>query len=701
MALTKAQNSVIRAVPNGLRWLEGPAGSGKTHAATFRLKKLVRDNDVPSGQVLVILPQRTLAAPYYEALADPKLVTGRQVTVTTMSGLARQVVELFWPLIAEEAGFDSAAVPPTFLSLESAQYFMAGVVDDLIERETYFDTVTIARNRLYSQIIDNLNKAAVVGFPYTQIAERLTLADRNADPAQLRIYEEAQTCANRFRAFCLQHNLLDFSLTMELFTTMLWQEPTARAFLTEKYRHLIVDNVEEDTPAAHFVLGSWLEDCDGALLIYDTDAGYRRFLGADPGSALKLRALCDKHYTFDELQGIDADVSAFGAEMAVSLEQEATYAKGDPRAAIDYDDHRYYPQMLDTVAAEIASLVVEKGVDPDEIVVIAPFMGDALRFSLGNRLDAAGVAWRSHRPSRALREEPAAQALLTLAHVAYGWPEDRPSRYDMAYALVTAIAGLDLVRAQLLTETRYNPVTGDLLPFDKIAAATQERITYRVGERFERLRTWLETHPADANEPLDVFFSRLFDEVLARAGFGFHDDFDAAQTASNLVDSARNFRRTVTRIPPERGIAHEYASMVRAGVIADQYVRNWTVEDRDAVLLAPAYTFLMSNRPVDYQFWLNVGSGAWNERLYQPLTHPYVLTQEFDWDRVGRKWTDDDEVRVRTESLYRLTTGLVRRCRKQVYLGFSTLGEQGYEQQGPLLGAVQGMLRRLQQAAGD
>jgi len=37
----------------------------------------------------------------------------------------------------------------------------------------------------------------------------------------------------------------------------------------------------------------------------------------------------------------------------------------------------------------------------------------------------------------------------------------------------------------------------------------------------------------------------------------------------------------------------------------------------------------------------------------------------------------------------------MRRCRRSVYLGFSDLGEQGYEQKGPLLQAFQRVLRSL------
>jgi hypothetical protein len=108
--------------------------------------------------------------------------------------------------------------------------------------------------------------------------------------------------------------------------------------------------------------------------------------------------------------------------------------------------------------------------------------------------------------------------------------------------------------------------------------------------------------------------------------------------------------------------------------------------------MAPAYTFLMANRAVDVQFWLDVGSTAWWERLYQPLTHPYVLSRLWPEEKV---WTDEDEFAARQVALGRLILGLVRRCRKRIYLGIAELGEQGYEQRGPLLQAVQRTLRRL------
>ena len=352
--------------------------------------------------------------------------------------------------------------------------------------------------------------------------------------------------------------------------------------------------------------------------------------------------------------------------------------------------------MLDWVVEQIAALV-DNGTPPGEIVILAPYLGDALRFSLTNRLQAAGIPARSHRPSRALREEPAAQCLLTLAMLAHPHWALLPARFDVAYAFIQAIAGLDLVRAQLLTEIVYRVKDGlpALTSFDRINPGMQERITYVFGGLYEELRAWLNAYREGPPEQLDYFFSRLFGEVLSQAGYGFHRDLHAAQVAANLVESARKFRwvAAVDDLEEPEALGREYIQMVQDGVVAAQYLSAWETYSEETIFLAPAYTFLLSNRPVDYQFWLDVGGRGWFERLYQPLTHPYVLSRTWPTDAV---WTDADEVTYSQDTVHRLVLGLVRRCRRGIYLGLSELGEQGYEERGALLRAIDRVIRAVQ-----
>jgi hypothetical protein len=139
-------------------------------------------------------------------------------------------------------------------------------------------------------------------------------------------------------------------------------------------------------------------------------------------------------------------------------------------------------------------------------------------------------------------------------------------------------------------------------------------------------------------------------------------------------------------------VGKEYIQMAIDGVIAAQYMPSWQTQEEDAVFIAPAYTFLIRNYPVEVQFWLDVGNRSWAERLYQPLTHPYVLSR--NWVS-GKVWTDVEEVETGKKVLYALVFGLLNRCRRKVYLGLNEYNEQGYEQRGPLLQAFHRILQSL------
>ncbi len=720
--LNSEQQSIL-ASPRVRVFVKGPPGSGKTTLAVERLRYLVR-HGMPTTAIMVLLPQRLLATPYYNALRDPALGPVGMVDILTFDGLARRVIRLFWPLIGEHAGFAHPTRPPIFLTVETAQYFMDYIVTPLIEQQRYFEAITIERSRLLSQLLDNLNKAALTGIPLSEVAERLKGA-WTGEPTYRRVFDQVNDCIQRFRQYCLAHNLLDFSLQIDTFVQYLYPQPAVRAYLFERYRHLIADNLEEDTPVVHDLLTEWVHHCESAFIVYDEHGGHRIFLGADPVSATRLAEACEQLWQFHHSWVASPDVLQLAYHIGLSLRRETARTlleeiKGqssvpDFRRILHVPDgqgHRFHPQMLDWVADQIEHLVKEENIPPGEIAVLAPFVNDALRFSLLERLAARRIPARSHRPSRALRDEPAARCMLTLTQLAHRHWQLQPSKFDVMLALKQAITGMDLVRAYLLTEVVYRPSQNPWLSsFRNIQGDMHERITSVIGERYEMLREWLlryqEACPEN-EEAVDHFLGRLFTEVLSRYGFGFHHQgailpstsgaslaLDNARVAAQLIESAHKFRQALEVVPglsDDLPLGVRFIQMVQRRLLAATYLPNEPDVPQDAVLLSPAYSFLMTNRFVDYQFWLDIGSTGWWERIYQPLTHPYVLRREWV---AGRPWNDEDEFNARQEALYRLVVGLVYRCRRGVYVGISDLSEQGYEQRGPLLQAIQSALRRV------
>ena len=694
LSLTPQQAALVEAPvgdPPSL-FLAGPAGSGKTTAGVARLLRLLAGG-IPAETILVLVPQRTLGRAYLEALRGPEAPPGARVDVLTIGGLAQRSVELYWPLIAGPAGFAHPERPPVFLTLETAQYYMDRLIEPLI-REGAFGEVTLSRQRLISQILDNLNKAATTRFPYQEIGLRLSRAWAG-ESSRLRVYEQVQRAATEFRRFCLEHNLLDFSLQVEVFGRYVLSLPQAAASLRARYRHLLVDNIEEDVPITHDLLTEWLPQCVSAWLIYDEQGGLRSYLGADPAGAWALRERCQVRARLADSQVASPPLLALAAGIAQTLKLSPVEPAGDPRPALTLLHQSFHTEVVRVVASEIGRLVHDEGTPPGEIAVLAPFLGDALRFSLATALERQGVAAYSQRPSRALRDEPAARCLLTLAKLAHPAWGQRPLRTDVAHALLAAVSEMDLSRAWHLASIVYRTSAGGvaLTSFEQIRPEEQLKITYLLGNRYEALRRWLAAYAEGPALPLDHFWSRLFEDLLSQPGYLFSQDRDSAAVTAHLIDSARKFRQAVDDDGPLAAAA--FVGLVEQGVIAAQYIPP-NPEAPEAVLLAPAYTFVLGDRRVDIQFWLDTASPAWGQRLYQPLTHPFVLSR--GWPD-GRLWTDADEDLANRQALYRLILGLIRRCRRRIYLADSTYNERGREEHGALQQVIFRTLRRAAQAA--
>ncbi|MRR29154.1 DEAD/DEAH box helicase, partial [bacterium] len=376
--LSSSQMQIANMPVQSRVFLHGPAGSGKTTAAVCRMQRLIEEG-VPAESILILVPQRSLAEPYKNVIRNPQFSAGGEPAILTIGGLAQRMLSLFWPLVAREAGFASPEKPPRFLTLETAQYYLANLVEPLLQLG-YFESVTVDPNRLYSQILDNLNKSAVVGFKPDEISTRLIQAWAGK-PSQAIIYDQAQECAQRFRQLCLQQNLLDFSLQLSVFVDHLWPSLLCRQYLTSTYRDLIYDNAEEDYPVAHDIIASWLPDFESALTIKDEQGGFRSFMGADPVSASRLGALCDKTFEFSESLIKSPELEQLETALTSSLTHHKLETTVSPEILNAFSIHpfRFYPQGLDWITAQVKDLIENQDVPPEEIVVLTPFLSDSLR----------------------------------------------------------------------------------------------------------------------------------------------------------------------------------------------------------------------------------------------------------------------------------------------------------------------------------
>lgn len=673
----------------GSIFVEGPPGSGKQARLLRHIADLIEDGGPPYS-LLVFLPDRPARERLRHVLAT--VLRGRSggLELHTYYSLAQRMVALFWPLIAPPAGFAYSSRPPTFLTYETAQHLMSRIVEPLLQ-QGYFEGLAIRRQRLLSQLLDNLNKAAINGFPHAEIGTRLSAA-WSGDDDRRRSYRQAQTCADHFRQHCLDRNLLDVSLTIEAFHRHLVEDPVFWNYFTGRYRHLVVANVEETVPVAQDLIRRLLPVQETALLTHETGGGYRVFLGIDSVGARRLADACRQRETLPPPPDANAHLLAF----ALALGQRWGQVKkgllpGDPYAAVTRRhiiQGRYRSAMIAGVADEIGRLVAE-GASPGDIAVVAPYADGVLRFVLRENFQQAKIPFRVLRSFESLREDPIARACLSMVVLAHPTWELPCPPADVAEALSLTVQGLDFVRATRLVGALYRETERELLPAEELSETNAEKIGHSLLERYEALHRWLAAYREQEPLPLDHFIRQFFGKILGQPGFMAATDMSYAYSVTRLVESTYRFRQVAPALGESaEAIGAAYWRMVYDGVVAAQYLLDETygAADEPAVtLVAPVYTFLLSGRRVRYQFWLDVGSISWWEPPYQPLTNPYVLSR--NWPP-GRPWSDEYDYHVRNEVLYRMVRGLCERCTEAVYLCSSELETSGELQDSPLMRAV-------------
>ena len=690
--LTSLQQQVITIpLDEGLSaFVHGPAGSGKTTALERRLSAML-EAGVPSYSVLTLVHELDAVTGYHDALKTADLGPYSDLHVITLAGLARRVVALFWPLIARPAGFETPGSPPVFLNYHLAQVHMKRVIEPL-KAKGYFEGLRLRPQQVLSQLLDNLNRAAMAGLTLDEMEARLVGAWAG-DQDHIRFLHQAADAVKLFRRRCLETNLLDFSLVIELFRDHLFDHPTFQKYFTERYHHLIVDNLEEMSPVGIDFLDLMLDRRGSTVLAFDDEGGYKRYLSADPDGARALHRRCDR--TIHMRQSLTMGAAMRGLSNLARnklVGHSGLRYTGAADGVAGVIKPRYRREMIHRVADTIVGSLF-----PARVAVIAPYLDGALLHVLATDLTAAGVPYKTLQRRGGLRDEPLVRGWLTLAALAFPHWGIVPFKYDVEEALVLAShsvqAPLDRPRAALVTRLLYDPSGPRLRPVNVMAEEDIARVGSLAVERIDWLGSWLAQW--SGGESLDHFLGHLFTDLIGQRESGVRNGHAAvsrqAAVCARLIQMAKRFRLAAPAlgltVPAEQGKV--FIESVYDGIVSGDPFPDRDTLPANAVIIGTVYAYLLNGRAVDYQVWLDVAASGWWQTPRQPLSNAFVLMP--GWEK-GRQWTQVDDHAIRNELLARLVSGLCARCGRGVVLASSDVDRRGQRQDGPLWRALSAVL---------
>ena len=679
VALTAVQNETIAA--NTHSFLLGAAGTGKTTALQQRLLRLLADGE-PAYTLLVLVAEPEHQQEYLDAVHQSGLGPYADLKITTYTQLAQEMVALFWPLVARPGGFVHPYRPPAFLSYDLAQLLMWGIISAML-REGAFSDLRLRPQQIVSQLLDTLNRAALNGLSLEAAIDR-QIDTWVGEAERVRHLQDAATAVSQFRRHCLSHSLLDLSLAVQMFDTQLVKHPEFHRYFRERFRHLIVDNIEEQTPAGQNFVTQLMHSTQTTAVAYDDGGGYKRFMAADPSGAKRLRLNCKLAFDFAQSFVAAPEMIALSNLVENFLMHTNLPTLGAEKAVERVVNGRYRRDMTSQLAPLLANLV-DQGTPTNQIAIIVPYIDGALHYLLTQALQETGLPYFLLRRRSSPREEPRIRAWLTWLALAYPTWGLAPSEYDVAEALTLSISGLDPARAALIAERLYQSKGPRLLPGSELPDWLAERIGAHTINLVEELRLWLEAQSPAL--PIDAFLYNLFNDLLAQPRFRPEPDISGAAVCDWLVQSATRLRQSAQAIglttPAEIGVT--FIDGVNQGLVTANPPELGDPPDPNGIMISTIYGYLLAGQRVTYQVWLETAATGWWDIPKQPLSNAFVLAQS----RQPILWSTEEEFAIRNELLSNIIRGLTNRCTGRIILANSDLDRRGLRQEGPLWRALQ------------
>lgn len=704
-------------------WITGGALSGKTQTLVDWFQGL-RDQLPPGSRVLALAASSETRWALMERLAA---VGWPAIDCTTPLGFFEQEVMLFYPLLAERAGF----VPqfPLLLRPENEQELAGQLWGPALAENPDAPIAQPLRERAVRRLLDLLQLAANSGTDLAEIPDRLVQGLGPAAAVELpgNWVDRAGALIVEWRDWCLRRGLLTYGLVSWLYGHFLLSDPRYLDRLQRRYQVVLADDTDDFPALAGRLLTLLQEGGAWAGYTHNRDGASRLGLGADPAALQPLADRCTDHL---DLGRANHDLVQRVAPLLTTVAREpfaiAPWAEAWP-PTVQVLTTIARAQLLRETAETIVQAVQTETLQPQDIAVISPGLDSIAGYTLASILRDRGLPVTLLGNQRPLISSPTVRSLLTLWTLVYSGLGDWLNREDVAEMLVglstepdpwlatpepaatgagsigteaeldlalpdlaeTSPTGLrraiDPVRAGLIADHCFRPdrQRPELLPVEVFAR--WDRLGYRATMAYQKLRSWISEQQQQLRQRLVrsplIVLDRAVQQFLWHGG-----RLDPAELAAlrELLEAAHRYWDISHRIDPqapETETIREFIALLRRGTIAANPFPSQVLNPAPSgITLANIFQYRTARLSHRWHFWLDASSPLWPRGGAAVLFGSPLFLQ--DWN--GRRRTPDDEEQADLDRFDRVVHDLLGRCRDRLYLCHSDLSVTGQDQLGPM-----------------
>lgn len=599
--------------------------------------QIIKNNNFKSNDILIFTDNSVASLNYIRQI---DINISEELKIRTYSQFVREEVTTYWPIILSSCkNIIKKDLVPTFISTNLKTYIFEKKIEEMRNKNSYFEDVTGTNRAIASNIMNNLDHAIYNEIDYKNIGEKVYNSKANKDNINNKSYIQMNEIIEEYMDEMISNSIIDNTISVYLYNNYLLKDKIYKDQLAKRYNYLFVDDLQ-NISASQVSLIEFFEEKEKQIYLYlDNSKYFSSFIKND----LK--------YIHNKLLIQEENYSNIGIFDLINMP-----------AKIELDQSsQLYGEMIDNIALKIEKLV-EQGVSKKDIVIINPINTPVLDYEISNKLSSKNID------------------ILTI--------KNNSKLIDYQYGNVLYVAvTIYCKKQQYIKEEEYINFIQILFDLNRLEAYR----VYKNRDNDENYKSVIKYIDTKRDEKLNIgeFLTKFYIDKVLNLKEGLNNVF----ICKNIISESEAFVDALEKLNlKDNKDADEIFIISLKKFIKDYFIARdiEDIKNKDAVLITTPYSYIANNIDRKIQVWVDIGSNTWNMKIEKDLANPLVLKKSF---KDGEIYTSEIEETYKKYYMYNTVYNLLKNA-ENIYAYKSEYSINGYIQEGGLYSTILRLIDR-------
>lgn len=599
--------------------------------------QIIKYNNFKSNDILIFTDNSVASLNYIRQI---DINISEELKIRTYSQFVREEVTTYWPIILSSCkNIIKKDLVPTFISTNLKTYIFEKKIEEMRNKNSYFEDVTGTNRAIASNIMNNLDHAIYNEIDYKNIGEKVYNSKANKDNINNKSYIQMNEIIEEYMDEMISNSIIDNTISVYLYNNYLLKDKIYKDQLAKRYNYLFVDDLQ-NISASQVSLIEFFEEKEKQIYLYlDNSKYFSSFIKND----LK--------YIHNKLLIQEENYSNIGIFDLINMP-----------AKIELDQSsQLYGEMIYNIALKIEKLV-EQGVSKKDIVIINPINTPVLDYEISNKLSSKNID------------------ILTI--------KNNSKLIDYQYGNVLYVAvTIYCKKQQYIKEEEYINFIQILFDLNRLEAYR----VYKNRDNDENYKSVIKYIDTKRDEKLNIgeFLTKFYIDKVLNLKEGLNNVF----ICKNIISESEAFVDALEKLNlKDNKDADEIFIISLKKFIKDYFIARdiEDIKNKDAVLITTPYSYIANNIDRKIQIWVDIGSNTWNMKIEKDLANPLVLKKSF---KDGEIYTSEIEETYKKYYMYNTVYNLLKNA-ENIYAYKSEYSINGYIQEGGLYSTILRLIDR-------